>query len=131
MASNKDTKKASTESQVKPLTGMTEREAMQRIQALSRRISEAKRQEEASNNIPQKTNPLEEKQSQIDWSVLDKEIDWDLLDELDLQEEGQHLPMQDYQGQQDKASLDNSSEEDKGMLRQKIMIDPNQYPKLK
>ena len=60
MASNKDTKKASTESQVKPLTGMTEREAMQRIQALSRRISEAKRQEEASNNIPQKTNPLEE-----------------------------------------------------------------------
>ena len=121
MASNKDTKKASTESQVKPLTGMTEREAMQRIQALSRRISEAKRQEEASNNIPQKTNPLEEKLS---------EIDWDLLDELDLQEEGQHLPMQDYQGQQDKASLDNSSE-DKGMLRQKIMIDPNQYPKLK
>ena len=49
MASNKDTKKASTESQVKPLTGMTEREAMQRIQALSRRISEAKRQEEPNN----------------------------------------------------------------------------------
>ena len=101
MASNKDTKKASTESQVKPLTGMTEREAMQRIQALSGRISEAKRQEEASNNIPQKTNPLEEEQSQIDWSVLDKETDYDLLDELDLQEEGQHLPMQDYVSNQE------------------------------
>ena len=60
MVSNKDTKKASKEVEMKPLTGMTEREAMQRIQALSRRISEAKQQEEDSNNTPQKTNPLEE-----------------------------------------------------------------------
>ena len=124
MASNKDTKKASTESQVKPLTGMTEREAMQRIQALSRRISEAKRQEEASNNIPQKTNPLEEKQSQIDWSVLDKEIDWDLLDELDLQEEGQHLPMQDYVSNQE--TTDSSSKK-QGQLREMRYKKPKKF----
>jgi len=125
MASNKDTKKASTESQVKPLTGMTEREAMQRIQALSRRISEAKRQEEASNNIPQKTNPLEEKQSQIDWSYLDKmETDYDLLDELDLQEEGQHLPMQDYVSNQE--TTDSSSKK-QGQLREMRYKKPKKF----
>ena len=115
MASNKDTKKASTESQVKPLTGMTEREAMQRIQALSRRISEAKRQEEASNNIPQKTNPLEEKLS---------EIDWDLLDELDLQEEGQHRPMQDYVSNQE--TTDSSSKK-QGKLREMRYKKPKKF----
>ena len=26
------------------------------------------------------------------------EVDWDLLDEMDLEDEGQPLPMQDYQG---------------------------------
>ena len=125
MASNKDTKKASTESQVKPLTGMTEREAMQRIQALSGRISEAKRQEEASNNIPQKTNPLEEKQSQIDWSYLDKmETDYDLLDELDLQEEGQHLPMQDYVSNQE--TTDSSSKK-QGKLREMRYKKPKKF----
>ena len=84
-----------------PMSLMTEREAASRVQALSKRINKAKQQEEDSNNTPQKTNPLEEEQSQIDWSVLDKETDYDLLDELDLQEEGQHLPMQDYVSNQE------------------------------
>ena len=86
---------------------ITEREAASRVQALSKRINKAKQQEEDSNNTPQKTNPLEEEQSQIDWSVLDKETDYDLLDELDLQEEGQHLPMQDYVSKQE--TTDSSS----------------------
>ena len=62
------------------------------------------------------------------------EIDWDLLEELDLQEEGQHLPMQDYQGspqESQKLVSSDSSSKKPGKLRQKIMIDPKQFPKLK
>ena len=73
---------------------------------------------------PQTKQTLQEKLS---------EIDWDLLEELDLQEEGQHLPMQDYVSKHEHQNTEttDSSSKKPGKLRQKIMIDPKQFPKLK
>tara|TARA_B110000908_G_C9942281_1_gene308798 strand:+ start:142 stop:417 length:276 start_codon:yes stop_codon:yes gene_type:complete len=73
---------------------------------------------------PQTKQTLQEKLS---------EIDWDLLEELDLQEEGQHLPMQDYVSKHEHENTEttDSSSKKLGKLRQKIMIDPKQFPKLK
>ena len=73
---------------------------------------------------PQTKQTLQEKLS---------EIDWDLLEELDLQEEGQHLPMQDYVSKHEHQNTEttDSSSKKPGKLRQKIMVDPKQFPKLK
>lgn len=61
MASNKDTKKSPMEVETKPLTGMTEREAMDRIQALARRMSEEQQEKESSNSSGKKPGKLRQK----------------------------------------------------------------------
>lgn len=49
----------------------------------------------ATKTTKRQTTPtLLERLSAPDWS---NEIDWDLLEELDQQDEGQYLPMQDNQ----------------------------------
>ena len=61
MASNKITQKASIEVEVKPLSGMTEREAMDRIQALARRMSEEQQEKESSDSSGKKPGELRQK----------------------------------------------------------------------
>ena len=73
MTNEKDKNNDLIKPEVKPLTQMTEREAMDRIQAIARRMSEERQEKESST----------------------------------------------------------SSSKKPGKLRQKIMIDPKQFPKLK
>lgn len=49
------------EVETKPLTGMTEREAMDRIQALARRMSEEQQEKESSNSSGKKPGKLRQK----------------------------------------------------------------------
>ena len=56
----------------------------------------------------QTTQTPQENLYKIDWSA---EIDWDLLEELDQQEEGQSVPMQDLPGSQSQDQAASSQEE--------------------
>ena len=62
----------------------------------------------------QTTQTPQENLYKIDW---DAEIDWDLLEELDQQEEGQSVPMQDPPGSQ---SQDQEASSPKEPIRQTI-----------
>ena len=64
----------------------------------------------------QTTQTLQENLYKIDW---DAEIDWDLLEELDQQEEGQSVPMQDLPGSQSQ-DQDQAASSQEEPIRQKI-----------
>jgi hypothetical protein len=61
MTNEKDKNNDLIKPEVKPLTQMTEREAMDRIQAIARRMSEERKEKESSTSSGKKAGKLRQK----------------------------------------------------------------------